>query len=130
MKHSLFARLVRLRRDEREIHGDIRRELVHSLFEPLMSLVTGVVAAGLACMIAMAHSASPDIIVMTVITVIIGSLRIAVSCLYLYLAPRRTLHAPFWERAYEIGAWSFSASYGCLTYLTTVPGTDTFILYI
>lgn len=130
MKHSLFARLVRLRRDEREIHGDIRRELVHSLFEPLMSLVTGVVAAGLACMIAMAHSASPDIIVMTLITVIIGSLRIAVSCLYLYLAPRRTLNAPFWERAYEIGAWSFSASYGCLTYLTTVPGTDTFILYI
>ncbi len=130
MSTSLFTRLRRLRRDERDIHDDIRQELVHSLFEPIMSLVTGVVAAGLACLIAMAHAASTEIIVMTLITVVIGSVRIAISIAYLYLASRRPLHTPFWEKAYEIGAWSFSASYGCLTYLTTLPGTDTFILYI
>jgi diguanylate cyclase (GGDEF)-like protein len=130
MNKSLIARLLRLREEERELHDDIRQQLVHSLFEPLMSLVTGVVAAGLACLIAMAHAASPMIIAMTLVTVTIGCLRIAVSCLYLYLEPRRRLDAPFWEKAYEIGAWSFSAAYGFLTFLTTTPGTDTFILYV
>lgn len=128
--HSLLARLIRLRQEERELHPEIRQQLVHSLFEPLMSLVTGVVAAGLACLIATAYVASPAIIVMTFATVLIGCMRIAISCLYLVLAPRRRLNAPFWEKAYEIGAWSFSASYGFLTYLTTEPGTDPFILYI
>jgi diguanylate cyclase (GGDEF)-like protein len=130
VKDNLISRLIRLRREERELHAEIRQQLVHSLFEPLMSLITGVVAAGLACLIAMAHAASTTIITMTVVTVVIGCVRIALSCCYLYLAPRRKLDAPFWERIYEIGAWSFSASYGCLTYFTTEPGTDTFILYV
>ncbi len=130
MNKSLIARLLRLREEERQLHGDIRQQLVHTLFEPLMSLVTGVVAAGLACLIAVAHAASHVIIGMAFITCVIGLCRIAVSCVYLYLEKRRTLDTKFWERAYEIGAWSFSAAYGILTFLTTVPGTDTFILYI
>jgi diguanylate cyclase (GGDEF)-like protein len=121
----LIKRLLQTNQADAELPAEIRAALIHSLFAPVASLIVGAAACSIVGAAVALRVGDPWIMTNSVVILMVGMLRVVSALLYKRAKDGGgTAATRLWERAYECGAWAFSASLGALCFLTITHTTD------
>lgn len=127
---GLWTRIATRLTGQDETDGDIRRELVETLYASPASLAIGAFA-GFLLSIAVAALAQDAVVTACAVTVCLIAVSRTVSATFFFrqMQRGRADASRTWELAYELGAWGYAALLGLLA-LITLMRSDNALIHI
>ena len=120
-----IRKLIHTRSADAELPTEIRAALIESLFAPIASLIVGAIACSIIGMTVALRVGAFWIMANSIAIFAIGMLRVISALLYRkYKKSNQEVATKRWERAYEYGAWAFSALLGTLCWMTVTQTVD------
>ena len=121
----IIKKLIETRSTDAELPTEIRAALVESLFAPIASLIVGAIACSIIGVTVALRVGDAWIMANSIAIFAVGMLRVMSALLYRkYKQSNQSTATKLWERAYEYGAWAFSALLGLLCWLTITQSVD------
>ena len=121
----VLGRWQRLRHVDQRVAREVRQLLVGTLFTSPSSLAAGALSGSIISAVIGWSSKDHLLIYLSALIGVVSATRVASAMAYRGTTEaQRNAGARNWERLYELGAWSFAALLGLMTYLTITREPD------